>query len=191
LSKLDLALIAGRTGHGHDARAGYLLDRGEQEHRQGKRPEIVRRKLALESIAGHFTRWKRHYTRVVDQQVERLSGKSLKHPAGEGMDGSQLGEVENLGVKPCVRDMLENALNRVVGLGLRSGRQDQFGAFLGQCESRLKSDAAVRAGDQCPATELRGNVCRGPFGFHFRFHWSSIVLTVSDGNKAPKSAVLT
>src|SRR5271170_3862420 len=107
--ELNFALVTCRTRHRHNTRARYWLDGWKQQHRQGKRPKIVRGELALKPIRSYFTRRQRHYARIVDQQVERLAGESFLHAACEGVDGIQHGKVEYLRMKPCVRDLLQNA----------------------------------------------------------------------------------
>src|SRR5580704_2637699 len=94
--ELNSALVTCRTRHRHNTRARYWLDGWKQQHRQGKRPKIVRGELTLKPIPGHFTRRQRHYARLVDQQVERLAGKAFLHAAGEGLNRIQHSKVEYL-----------------------------------------------------------------------------------------------
>src|SRR5271170_4619734 len=84
-------------------------------------------------------------------------------------------------MKPCVRDLLQNACGCIVGLVLRPCRQNKLGALVGQSQRRLKPDAAVCTRDHSPSSSLRGNIFGSPFGLH----GSSIRPIVSSGNKAP------
>jgi hypothetical protein len=61
---------------------------------------------------------------------------------------------------------VQNACGCIVGLALRSCRQNKLGALVGQRQRRLKPDAAVCTGEHSPASSLRGNIFGSPFGLH-------------------------
>jgi len=68
-------------------------------------------------------------------------------------NGSLHGEVEYLWVKPRVRDLLQDALGCIVGLGLRPRGQNQLGALAGQRKRRLKK--RVFGNSRCVSSVIR------------------------------------
>jgi hypothetical protein len=86
---------------GHSTRVGATQDLAALDIDLA--PKIVRRKLALKSVRSYFTSRKRRYAGVVDEQIERVSGKSLNHAARERTDGGLHGKIWTCAFGTCPR----------------------------------------------------------------------------------------
>jgi hypothetical protein len=109
--------------------------------------QVVGAKLALKAVGRELAGGEGHDAGVVDEEVERGAGEAFDDARGEGVDGVEIGEVEDLRVENGGGSLAKDARDGVAGLGLRARGQDDFSAVAGEFESCFKANTAVCAGD--------------------------------------------
>ena len=177
--EVHAAPLVSDGGDGDDARAvgrfiGSQLDCRHEQCSEGEVADDVGAELQLESVGGLEPFGRVHDTGVVDEDVERAMLRELF--CGGFAHGGQRGEIElhELGVDSR-RVGFETCERSFAALPVTAG-EDDVGAFAGELECSMVSDAAVGSRDEDSLAGERGDLCGLPLLAHT--YWTQV-----DGTK--------